>query len=64
MSDDLDTSPGLPVVVWLVIGLLAVIGVVTVVGWAFSLVWGLVRLAIVAVVVVGVVYAVRAFRSA
>ena len=62
VDDDLDTERGLPGVAWLVIGVRALIGVFTIVGWVFSLVWSLVRLVVVVALVVGVVYAVRAFR--
>jgi fatty acid desaturase len=60
MSDD--EAPGLPTVVWLAIAVLVVIGLFTIVGWVFSAVWTLVRLAVVLLVVLAVVAVVRASR--
>lgn len=61
MDEDLE-RPGcaLPTVAVVAVAVLALVGVVTVVGWIFSLAWAVIRLGVILVVVVGLVAAWRA----
>lgn len=55
-----DDRRGLPLLVYVLIGLLAVVGLFTIGGWLFSTVMLLVRLAVIAVVVLLVIGILRA----
>lgn len=61
MDDDLE-PPGTPVLVIVVVGVLAVIGALTVVRWVFNAVFGLVTLAVIVGLVVVAFLAVRAIK--
>jgi len=60
VMDDEQDSGGLPALAWIAIVALLVIGVFTIVGWVFSLVWTFVRLILLVVVVAGIWAAYRA----
>lgn len=64
VDDGLDTGTGMPLAAKVVIGALAVVGVLTVVGWAFSLLWTVIRLALLVAIVMGIIWAVKASRRA
>jgi hypothetical protein len=58
MEDDSPARP--PILLWLVVGLLVVVGALTVVKWVFSVLSGLILLAVVIGIVVLVVSFIRA----
>jgi len=62
MDDDDDTG-GLPALAWIAIGLLVVIGLFTIVGWAFSLVWTMIRIAVLVVILAGLWAAFQSVRK-
>lgn len=60
MDDELE-RPTLPIWIWLIVALLAVIGAITVVGWVFGALMGIVKLAVVVVFIALVIAAARSF---
>jgi hypothetical protein len=60
---DLDRPSAFPLIAVVAVVLLVVVGAFTILGWVFGLIWGLIRLAILAVVVLGLIAGVRWFVS-
>ncbi len=60
VDDELE-RPTLPIWIWLIVALLAVIGAITVVGWVFGALMGIVKLAVVVVFIALVIAAARSF---
>ena len=57
-----DDGGGLPLLAWVAIAVLVGIGLITIIGWVVDLFWGVLRLGLIVVVVVGVVALWRTSR--
>lgn len=63
MDDDDRESPGVSAWIWLVVGLLAAIGLFTVIHWAFVMVAGVFKLLVVVAIVVVLIAGIRSLTS-